>query len=122
MGCPSSQQDPRPLALVVQKDMLTRWFLESYLASTYRVAVCGTWQDALVYLDDPALRVIILESNGGNGPAELDRLADNSDLQIVALVADASKPIHENVMLLEKPFPLERLASILGMPESSMEA
>lgn len=106
----------KPLAVIVEQDKLTCWSLRSYLAPAFRIALCGTFQEAGLCLGEPDLRLVLL----GIPIADADRkaveqLAERPDVRVVALVSHTDQAVPHNVAVVEKPFDLGRLTELLHM-------
>ncbi len=102
------------MALVIEEDPLTSWSVKRCLDASYKVQLARDFDDALVHLQNPDLRVLICGSPIVDGdPGVLERLAQNPDRTVIALVSDTSRPVPGNVIVVEKPFVLAHLARLL---------
>ncbi len=110
------QSEARLLAVILEEDSLTSWSVKQYLDASYEVVQARNLEEAAPYLARPDLGVIICGSPIVEHHCELmEELVRDPAHTVVALVSDAAQPVPENVIVVEKPFALSHLASLLRL-------
>ncbi len=108
------QSVPPALAVVIEEDPLTCWSVKSCLNPDFDVHEFHSLEEAAALLEREDLRVVVCGTPlVEHDPSALGELAEVPGRIVVALVVDSSLPMPANVVVLEKPFALARLAQII---------
>ena len=106
-------EDAPPVAIIIEDDPLTLWSLHCLLRATYKIITAPSANQALEMLQEPRLALVICGSPIEGNAAAIGRIAKDTRAQVVALVSDAECQLPENVIMIEKPFALQRLADVV---------
>lgn len=108
------QSGPPALAVVIEEDPLTCWSVKSCLNPGFDVHEFHSLEEAAALLEREDLRVVVCGAPlAEHHPSVLGELADVPGRIVIALVVDSSLPMPANVVVLEKPFALARLAQLV---------
>lgn len=108
-----------PVVLMADGDHLTGWALGQYLSGRYVVVQVESASEAMGFLSDHEAEAVIVSDNlqGGDLDVVLARAvsAVSADhvIKLVPMIEDSRGPETSSVVLLEKPFSLERVKELL---------
>ncbi len=114
MCTPARQSEAPLLAVILEEDSLTSWSVKQCLDSSYEVVQARDLEEAAPYLARSALSVVIFGSPLVEHRCDLmEELVRDPAHTVVALLSDAAQSVPEGVLVVEKPFALSHLASLL---------
>ncbi len=114
MCTPARPSEAPLLAVILEEDSLTSWSVKQCLDSSYEVVQARNLEEAAPYLARPDLSVVICGSPIVEHHRELmEELVRDPAHTVVALLSNAAQDVPENVIVVEKPFALSHLASLL---------
>ena len=108
-----------PVILMADADHLTGWALQQYLSGAYLVIQVGTVGDALSVLATRPVSGVIVSDNlpGGNLEQLLEaaalKVAPGRVIKLVPMIEAPMDRKPEKAFLVEKPFSLEHLRTLL---------
>ena len=90
---PAPQADDRPVILVVDDYAETRRLLYFYLRESYEVVMVESAEEALSYLDEHRVALVVMDINfqeGMNGMAATERIRTTPSLQHIPVLATSA--------------------------------
>jgi DNA-binding NtrC family response regulator len=121
-------ESAKPTVLMADADRLTAWALGHFLRASHRVVHVATAAEAREQLQRGPAHALVVSDNLPQREVEgliataLERHAGLTIIKLVSLVDEEPKDVPQRVIMVEKPFDLAHMKSLLEQPRPTSPA